>query len=81
MARIAKSQDTANYRKGKAVQVGDVVRMKNSETYAYEFKAVASIARADNGREIGNGRDYLFTDSSGVWQVQAAGGMFVQGQY
>jgi hypothetical protein len=74
MARIAKSKDTANWRKGKDIAVGNIISVWVHG--AQTFQAVVSIAKVPY-MSVTN---YQFTTTEGR-TVTAAGGEFVEGQY
>jgi hypothetical protein len=85
MAKIAKSKDQANYRKGANVQVGDVISVINAQ-WQDEFAPVVAIQRAESNYDgRGAGRRYVFvtdvTPRDGYSHTSAAGSEFVRGQY
>lgn len=81
MARIAKSKDTANYRKGKDLQVGDQVAVRWDGMKSVEFSAIVSINAVD-AATVGQsgGRQYRAELADGTAKV-ATGAEFVEGRY
>lgn len=76
MARIAKSKDTANWRKGNAIAKGDMVAVKWQGEASVEFSRVASIG---TGLYMSR-RGYVFTTESGK-VIHAASAEYVEGRY
>ena len=77
MARIAKSKDQANYRKGNALAVGDQIAIAwNTDG---SVAATSPVATIETGMYMSR-RGYVFTAESG-FVVHAASGEYVQGRY
>lgn len=77
---MRKSEDTRNYRKGNALQIGDVVSMaklKDDGDIDYaagrSFVTIASITKQD--------RNYRLYDVSRQWTSCVSGHEFAQGQF
>lgn len=81
MAKIAKSKDTANYRKGSALVIGDEIAVAWTGTKATEFAAITSIELVD-ASTLGQrgGRQYRVTLDNGKSRV-FAGTEFAEGRY
>lgn len=76
MAKMAKSKDTANWRKGNAILKGDLVAVAwNGETVT----ETSPIAKIETSLYMSR-RGFVFTTESG-YVIHAASNEFVEGRY
>jgi hypothetical protein len=81
MAKIAKSQDTRNWRKGVDLTVGDQVAVRWNDAKAIEFSSVISVEQVD-AATLGQrgGRQYRAHLANGATK-SATGAEYVEGRY
>lgn len=77
MAKLTKTQDTANWRKGKDLMVGDTVEMRKivNGTISYE-KSMQVVGSIEMER-----KQYRVTSEDGLWTRLIAGNEFAAGRY
>lgn len=81
MAKLAKSKDTKNWRKGADLRVGDLVAVAWTDRTASEFSPIVAIEKVPTHYcGAGAGSEYLCTTEAGRTR-QFAGREFAEGRY